>query len=170
MDWEKAFEIAVEPVTKAESPATWAAVPESIDTGKKLKAIEKAFGEFLYSGQKLALFEIRDLELVSAPGEPLEAFRVRCRKAADEAKGRDVELERIKFKPRLEAAQQSTSKGREDRIARLEADFQAKCDEIGERYRRLGEKADELQIKPRKTDIRVTHFGLAWAPFWREGK
>jgi hypothetical protein len=167
VDWEKAYKIAVEPVAKAESPAIWAAVPESIDTGKKLKAIEKAFGEFLYSGQKLALFENRDLEIVSAQGESLEAFRVRCRKAADEAKGRDLELERNKFKPRLEAAQQSTGKGREDRIARLEADFQAKCDEIGERYRRLGEKADELQIKPRKTDIRVTHFGLAWAPFWR---
>ena len=48
----------------------------------------------------------------------------------------------------------------------LEADLQAKKDEITERYRRLGEDADELQIKPRKVDIRVTHFGIAWAPFW----
>ena len=32
---------------------------------------------------------------------------------------RDLELERIKFTPRLEAAQQSTGKGRDDRIARL---------------------------------------------------
>jgi len=25
----------------------------------------------------------------------------------------------------------------------------------------------QIQVKPRKGDIRVTHFGLAWAPFWR---
>ena len=54
-----------------------------------------------------------------------------------------------------------------DCIARLEADYQAKRDEVAERYRRLGERADELQITPRKADIRETHFGLAWAPFWR---
>jgi Helicase HerA, central domain len=166
VDWEHALSIAIEPVTKAEASATWAAVPDSIDTGKKLKAIEKAFGEFLFGGQKLSLHENRDLELVSAPGESMELFRLRCRKAADEAKGRALELERIKFKPRLEAAHQSTGKGREDRIARLEADYQAKQDEIAELYRRLGEEADELQIKPRKMDIRVTHFGIAWAPFW----
>ena len=93
----------------------------------------------------------------------MDAFRIRCRKATAEIA---LDLERIKFKPRLEAAHQSTGKGCEDRIARLEADYQAKQDEIGELYRRLGEEADELQIKPRKMDIRVTHFGIAWAPFW----
>ena len=91
VDWAHALSIAVEPVTKPEMPATWAAVPESIDTGRKLKAIEKAFGEFLYGGQKLALYENRDLELVSAPGESLEAFRIRRRKAAEEAKASDQE-------------------------------------------------------------------------------
>ena len=30
----------------------------------------------------------------------------------------------------------------------------------------VAEKAAEVQVKPRKVDIRVTHFGLAWAPFW----
>ena len=167
VDWEHALSIAIDPVMKAEMPATWIAVQESIDTGRKLKAIEKAFGEFLFAGQKLSLHENRDLELVSLPGETLEAFRVRCRKAAAEARDRALDLERIKFKPRLEAAHQSTGKGCEDRIARLEADYQAKQDEIAELYRRLGEEADELQIKPRKMDIRVTHFGIAWAPFWR---
>ena len=62
VEWDKAYKIADEPGTKAEAPATWADVPDSIDTGKKLKAIEKAFGEFLYSGQKLSLYENRDLE------------------------------------------------------------------------------------------------------------
>ena len=24
-----------------------------------------------------------------------------------------------------------------------------------------------LQVKPRKTDVHVTHFGLVWMPYWR---
>jgi hypothetical protein len=79
-------------------------------------------------------------------------------------------MERIKFAPKIEAAKQSTSKGRDDRVARLEADLQAKENEIVERYRRVRDEAAELQVRPRKTDIRVTHFGLAWAPFWRAAR
>src|SRR5206468_2009784 len=47
----------------------WANVPESLDTGKKLKALERGFVEYLYATRKLSLFENRPLELVSAPGE-----------------------------------------------------------------------------------------------------
>jgi len=73
----------------------------------------------------------------------------------------------VRWAPKLEAAQHSTDKGREDCIAKLQADYQAKQDEIKEHYRRLGEEATPVQVKLRKGDIRVTHFGLAWAPFWR---
>ncbi len=66
----------------------------------------------------------------------------------------------------LDAARQSTSKGRQDRIARLEGDLQAKLDELAEKYRLMAEETTPLNVKPRKLDIRVTHFGLAWAPFW----
>ena len=49
----------------------------------------------------------------------------------------------------------------------VEVEAKAKEAEITERYRRMADLADEVQLKPRKADVRVTHFGLAWAPFWR---
>jgi hypothetical protein len=167
VDWGKAMAIPIDPAPRPEPNARWASVPESMDTGKKLKALEKAFGEHLYATQKLPLFENRELELISQPGEAQEAFRARCRKAAQVRRDQDLEMERVKWAPKLEAAQHSTGKGREDRIAKLQADYQAKQDEIVERCKRLGEEATPVQLKPRKVDIRVTHFGLAWAPFWR---
>lgn len=120
------------------------------------------------SSQKLTLYENRELDLLSRPEESRQAFLARCRKAADEQMRQALQMEKIRFDPKLEAAEQSTSKGRDDRIARLKADYQAKGDEIRERFRRLGGEANEVQVRPRKTDVRVTHFGLAWAPFWRQ--
>ena len=163
MDWEKAIAIGIEPAARPEAHARWAAVPESMDTGRKLKALEKAFGDHVYSTQKMALFENRDLELTSTPGETLDAFRRRCKEAADEKSKEAKEMETVKFTPKIEAAEQSTSKNREDRIAKLKADLQAKKDELTEKYRRIAEEATPIQVKPRKVDIRVTHFGLAWA-------
>jgi hypothetical protein len=158
----------LEPGTRPEANARWAPVPESVDTGRKLKALEKAFAEHLYATQKLQLWENRELELVSKPGEALDAFRARCRQVAHRKCDEELGMERIKFAPKIEAAKQSTSKGRDDRVARFEADLQAKENEIVERYRRIRDEAAELQVRPRKIDIRVTHFGLAWAPFWRQ--
>jgi hypothetical protein len=167
VDWIKAMPIGIDPAARAEPRARWAAVPESLDTARKLKALEKAFTEHLYSSQKLSLFENRELEMVSEVGEKLEAFRLRCKQQAGHESKQAQDLEKVKFAPKIEAAKQSTGKGREDRIARLEADLQAKLDELAEKYRLIGEETTPLQVKPRKVDIRVTHFGLAWAPFWK---
>jgi hypothetical protein len=167
VDWERALAITIDPVTRPEPQARWAAVPETVDTGRKLKALEKAFAEHLYSTQKLLLYENRELELVSVPGEKVDGFQQRCKRAAEQEVRRAQDLERTKFAPKIEAAEQSTAKGREDRIARLKADLQAKLDELAEKYRLIGEEVSPLQVKLRKVDIRVTHFGLAWAPFWR---
>jgi hypothetical protein len=168
VDWDKAMAVAFEPAPRPEPRALWAAVPESLDTDRKLKALEKAFNEHLYSTQKISLFENRELEMVSLPGETEAAFKNRCKQAAEQQRKQAQELESVKFKPKIEAAEQSTSKGREDRIAKLKADLQAKQDELAEKYRLLAEEVTPLQVKPRKVDIRVTHFGLAWAPFWKQ--
>ncbi len=166
VDWSTATPFGIDPVMRPEAHARWAAVPETVDTGRKLKGLEKAFTEHLYSTQKLELFENRDLELVSLPGETQDVFRRRCGQEADQKRGQAQDLEKVKFGPKIEAARQSTSKGREDRIAKLEADLQAKLDELVSKYRQLADEITPMQVKPRKVDIRVTHFGLAWAPFW----
>jgi hypothetical protein len=48
----------------------------------------------------------------------------------------------------------------------LEDDWRKKWEEIRQKWQRAGEEYTELQLTPRKTDIQVTHFGLAWVPFW----
>src|SRR5262249_30758689 len=118
VDWARAMDNIPDPVAKPEANARWGPVPESVDTGRKVKAVEKAFTEYLYGSVKLTLWENRDLVLMSKPSETKEAFQKRCRQAAQQRREEEVLLERIKFAPKIKAAEQSTSKGREDRIGR----------------------------------------------------
>ena len=192
--WEQAAAIG-EKLAPGPAPQTrWDGVPDSLDTGRKLKSLEKAFAEHLYSTQKLALLENRTLELVSQPGETEEAFRERCRSAAAEGARQALELEKAKFAPRFaaldlplptdaseekkggslfgwlfgsspsKAVQMPASAREESKQRKLEADYQSKRNEIREKWKRAGEEATPVQFKPRKTDIRVTHFGLVWVP------
>lgn len=192
VEWERADSIGE---TLAPGPvprARWDGVPDALDTGRKLKTLEKAFAEHLYSTQKLSLFENRSLALMSHPGETLEAFRDRCRSAAAAGARQALDLEKAKFAPRFAALDLSlppdeseVKKGGslfgwlfgsaatkaspaaagargEAKQRKLEADYQSKRNEIREKWRRLGEEATPVQLKPRKSDVRVTHFGLAW--------
>jgi hypothetical protein len=165
-----------------------------LDTSRKLKALEKAFAEYLYNTQKLALLENRTLGLVSQPGETPESFRERCRSAAAEGAAQALALEKAKFTPKFAALglslpaddpaekksgslfgwlfgsappktpQTAATSRAEGKQRKLEGDYQSKRNEIREKWRRAGEEAAPVQLKPRKADVRVTHFGLAWVP------
>jgi hypothetical protein len=194
--WPEAERVSAELVGKPISNARWANVSESLDTGRKLKALEKAFAEFLYSTQKLSLFQNRPLGLISAPGESEETFRKRCRDAAEVQMREAVEMNRVEFKPRFEALdaelprdQPEPAKGGsilgwlnpfgsskpsmpddpklEKQVRKLTGDYESKRDKIVEKWKRSADDIKPLQIKPRKTDVRVTHFGLGWAPCFR---
>ena len=157
----------------------WAGVPESMDTGRKLKALEKAFADHLYATHKLSLWENRTLGLLSRPGESEADFRKRCRAAADEQKKQAVEMEKVKFRPKFDSLGVSLPdekpkrrQGRtdddpklEEKRRKLKTDYQSKVAEITEKWKRVGEEAAAIQVKPRKADVHVTHFGLAWAPY-----
>jgi hypothetical protein len=199
LDWDHA-----EPGPQALAPgpaqqARWAGVPGSLDTGRKLKALEKAFADWVYGSQKLPLLENRTLGLVSAPGESAETFRRRCVSAAEQQAQKALEMEKVKFAPKFEAlgmklpdepakktggfwswltgsetpavktASGPPSSRQEEKERKLKADYQSKRNEIGEKWRRVAEEAAAIEIKPRKVDVRVTLFGLAWAPFWLTG-
>jgi hypothetical protein len=183
--WDKGRPIRDDLAAAPEANAAWGEVPEALDTGKKLKALERAFIEFLYAAQKLALFENRTLGLVGEPGEGEQDFRKRCEAAAEQEKQKALEMERVKFAPKFEALEatagdEAPAKGRgrtarksgsvsrqEEKRRKLQADYQSKQDEITEKWRRIGEEATPIQLKPRKADVRVTHFGIGWAPYWR---
>jgi predicted RNA-binding Zn-ribbon protein involved in translation (DUF1610 family) len=194
--WEYA-EAVGERLAAAPLPnAQWDSVPDSLDTGRKLKSLEKAFAEYLYSTRKLALFQNRTLGLVSDPGESLDGFRNRCRQAAAAEAAQALAMEKAKFTPRFQAlglavpddptgadASGNSLLGwlfsavlpsrkeegppqtrQEEKERKLTADYRAKQAEIHEKWKRIGEEYTAIQIKPRKVDVRVTHFGLAWLP------
>ncbi len=193
VDWAKGRSIG-EPMESRPLPGVrWANVPTSVDTGRKLKTLERAFADYLYSTQKLSLLQNRTLELVSEPGESAEAFRQRCHAAAVEEARQAIEMTKAKFRPKFEALDSelpadpatpksngsfwdwlvsfatpkptaARSNGKEEKIRKITGDYYSKLAEIHEKWKRVGEEAAPIEVKPRKADVRVTHFGLAWLP------
>jgi hypothetical protein len=198
MAWQDAEAIGEHLADSAPRNALWANVPDTLDTGRKLKSLERAFADYLYSTQKLALLENRALGLVSEPGETGDHFRDRCRAAAVQQAEQALALEKVKFTPKFEALdadlpdaapEQEKSGGswlgwifttapakpapgpassrQEEKVRKLTADYLAKKAEIAEKWKRIGDEATPIQVKPRKADVHVTHFGLGWVPCWR---
>jgi hypothetical protein len=179
IDWDRAVLCAIEPTGTPLPNATWASVPESLDTGRKLKALEKAFADHVYSNEKLSLFANRELELVSEVGETEAAFLQRCRAAADNQRRQALEIEREKFRPKFknfdtDLPEDLAARGKrppsfddkkQEKFNKLCADYESKKAEITTRWKQIAEDITPVQIKPRKVDIQVTHFGLAWVPY-----
>jgi hypothetical protein len=168
-------------------------VPESLDTGRKLKTLEKAFAEHLYATRKLSLWENRTLGLVSKPEETEDDFRKRCDAAARQEAEQALALEKAKFKPKFDSLKLKLPSEQPAKVSeswmgrvlketeRLETgdpkqaekrrkvmtDYKSKFAEIEAKWQQVGAEATAIQVKPRKADVHVTHFGLAWAPYWR---
>jgi hypothetical protein len=184
-----------------EQGARWADGPESLNTAKKLNALKKTFGDFLYGNAKHAVYVNSVLELVSQPGEDVPAFQERCRVAAREGAGRALENEKGRYEPKFKALgavlpeEPAESKqtgswlpdlgwglfamawasprpatrlaAREQaKLRDLEEEWRKKWLELTEKWKRIGDEYTELQLTPRKTDVQITHFGLAWVPYW----
>jgi hypothetical protein len=199
VEWEQATAFTEALDSEPLRNALWEGVPESLNTGRKLKALEKGFADYLYSTRRLSLLENRKLDLVSDVGESEASFRQRCHEAAAEEARQALEMEKAKFAPKFKdlgmdlPEDDSTSSrsggsilgwlfspflssqddeappaSREEKEKRkLKANYQAKQAEIHEKWKRIGKEATSIQVKPRKVDVRVTHFGLAWVPSGR---
>jgi hypothetical protein len=196
--WMAAESVDAPPLEAPEPGAGWAPPPEALTAAKKLKALEKAFAEYLYGNARLRLFENRKLGLVSEPQEDLLAFGQRCREAAVREAGKAYEAERLKYLPKfnalnlpMPAPQRGTDSGgvlswvlvplklgasavkavagaqpTKKQLA-LEAEWKGRVAALYEKWRQVGEDHTELLLTPRKVDVQVTMFGLAWAPFVR---
>ncbi len=187
--WETAQPIPAQLATTPLPDARWASVPATLDTGRKLKALEKAFADYLYGSQRLSLYENRTLGLTSTPTETLAVFQERCREAAKVEMQQALEMEKVKFTPKFEALDMDIAEGKpsggsllgrlftsskeaptprqEEKQRKLRGDYQGRCAEIEEKWKRAGDEATPIQVKPRKSDVRVTRFGLAWLPTLR---
>ncbi len=95
INWSSALTVAGQLADGPNDNAQWSEVPESINSVKKLKALQKSFADFLYSSAKIALYESHSkLGLRSDLGEDVQAFQSRCR---DDVRRRaEVELEQAR--------------------------------------------------------------------------
>ncbi|HEX5270948.1 MAG TPA: DUF87 domain-containing protein [Gemmataceae bacterium] len=197
INWMTAGSFEEIPRDAPEPAAGWAPVPELVNSARKLKALEKAFAEYLYGNARLRLFENRKLGLVSEPQEDLLAFGQRCRDAALREAGKAYEAERQKYLPKFNALnlpmpslspEQRGSDGGvlgwvlaplklgasavravagtppTKKQVGLEAEWKGRAAALYEKWRQVGEDHTELLLTPRKVDVQVTAFGLAWVP------
>jgi hypothetical protein len=175
----------------AEPGAHWAGVPAALDKARKLRPQEKGFSDHLYNNARLVLLENSKLGLIGEPGEDIVAFRERCRSAARQEAEKALAAERLKYEPRFQALGVPTPEGHvreeeslldainplnwfraaprpeeKDRINTLHAEWLSKQADIIATWQKIGEEYTENTLTPRRQDVQVTQFGLAWAPFW----
>ncbi|HYT94735.1 MAG TPA: hypothetical protein VEL76_38820, partial [Gemmataceae bacterium] len=193
--WHTAERLTCQPTTAPGSAGTYGAVPESLNTGKKVKSLEKTLAEFVYDNTRLVWFENEALNLLSQPGEDVTTFRDRCRAAARVELDKAIAAERLRYQPKFDALgarmpDAATGPnvgsvlgalnpfgwfgGKEppkplpgDKIAKLEAEWREKQAAIYEKWKQAGEQCNDVPLKPRRQDVQVTTLGLAWAPFWQ---
>jgi hypothetical protein len=177
--------------SSAEPGAHWTEVPESLDKARKLKALEKAFADYLYTSARLVLLENAKLGLVGEPGEDVVAFRERCRRAAALEADKALAAEKAKVAPKFAALGVPMPEGHvrdegspldvlnplswfrsapkpadKDQINKLHSEWLIKQADIVDKWKAIGETYTEVTLSPRRQDVQVTQFGLAWAPFW----
>jgi hypothetical protein len=195
--WQTAERVGDRLAAGPEPEAHWATVPDGLTSARKLKTLEKALADFLYTDARLRLFENEKLGLVSRPGEDVLEFQRRCREAARQEAERAVAAEKLKYRPRFEAlgaampegpaapssggllklvnplwwlglAGKQEPPGRgQDKVARLEGEWLAKQSALYERWQQVGEEHEDVPLRPRRDDVQITSLALAWVPFWR---
>jgi hypothetical protein len=67
----------------------------------------------------------------------------------------------------MTATQTRKAQQQHERLRQLEAEWKVQELKVREDSRRKGEGIADVLIAPRKSDVQVTRFGLAWVPFWR---
>jgi hypothetical protein len=190
--WATAERVGDSPSSSGAEPgAHWGEVPESLDKARKLKSLEKTLAEHLYSNARLVLLENAKLGLTSEPGEDVVAFRERCRQAVRQEAEKSLAAEKLKYEPKFLALGLPIPEGHvrgeeslldtlnplnwfraapkrtdESRINQLHSEWLTKQADIVAQWKKVGEEYTENTLAPRRQDVQVTQFGLAWLPFW----
>ncbi len=196
VNWFTSERMTVNPAPGPLSPAQWTPVSDAVNTARKLKALAKVFSDYLYNSARLLLRENAKLELLSQPGEDAQAFQQRCRAAAAAKADVEMAQEKNRYAPKFAALgakvpegpveQQSSllnvvnplawvsfafssrpSAATKDKLEKLRAEWFARQQSIAEKWRQVGEEHTDIPLTPRRQDVLVTDFGLAWTPFWQ---
>ena len=54
----------------------------------------------------------------------------------------------------------------EDEIEELEAEAREELEELTEKWAGLIDEVEEIEVRPRRADVRINLFALAWLPHW----
>jgi hypothetical protein len=54
----------------------------------------------------------------------------------------------------------------EEDIESLEAEAKQELEELAEKWAALIDEVEEIEVRPRRADVRVNLFALAWVPRW----
>ncbi len=195
--WHSAEPLGESLAVAPQPEAHWADVPESLNSAKKIGVLQKGFADYLYANVKLALFVNDDLKLCGQPGEDVIAFQQRCRQLAQQKLEEENTALKTKLRPKFDALKLAfpdetdkqgaslielplkmlswavsstpvkTAVKEQQKRDKLLTDYQTQRNKLVEKWRGISEHYGETVLKPRKADVQVTHFGLAWAPFWQ---
>jgi hypothetical protein len=174
-----------------ELSAHWAEVPESLNKVRKVKSLEKTLAEHLYSNARLVLLENAKLGLTSEPGEDIVTFRERSRQAARQKAENTMAAEKLKYEPKFLAMgipipeghtrgeeslldtlnplnwfRSAPTRIEESKITQLHSEWLIKQADIVSQWTKVAEEYTETTFAPRRQDVQITQFGLAWLPFW----
>jgi hypothetical protein len=156
-----------------------------------MKPLEKSFADHLYGNARLVLLENAELGLISEPGEDVVTFRERCRRAAAQEAEKALAANKAKYEKKFNALGVPLPQGHyreeeslfasfnpltwfrsgptpaeKDQINKLHSEWLTKHAEILDQWKKTGDEYTENTLAPRRQDVQVTLFGLAWAPFW----
>ncbi len=233
LDWSAA-EVQLKPrdlLRRAEKEAYFADLPSELSSARSLRSLEKEFEDYLYYNSVMTLLYNPHLKLYSRFGETAEAFRRRCRKAAEKAHKADAKkikekydrkldrlqdrldreereleqdkveyearkqeelltgvesvlsifsrkslssrLSRVSTKRRLTRQALADIKESEETIADLKAEIkeveeekEQALAELADRWAEWIDDVEEIEVRPRRADVHIETFALAWLPRW----
>jgi hypothetical protein len=233
--WEEATTLdpAAAAITgRAESQASFAMLPETINEVKEFRLLEKELKDHLYRSSALELLHSPAAKIYSAPTEPEREFRLRLTQVLREKRDREVDKLNRRYAGRLRrletkmgraeetlarretvaksrksevlvsigesllgafmgrrsmrAASSTLSKYRMSKtasmsiadakkavaasqreIAAIEKELRQRAEEITLKWDETAGQVERVPVTPRRTDIDLDFFGLAWAPHWQ---
>jgi hypothetical protein len=132
-DWDLAEPLVLEIrdlISSRSAPSSdygpyFAPVPESANSARKLKAIERSLADWLYYNSQLSITVHPELDLFHRPDERERAFKMRLRQAARERRDAEVDKLEDKYETRLDRLEARLRKERRELIAD-EADYDAR--------------------------------------------
>jgi len=61
---------------------------------------------------------------------------------------------------------EETIKELKEQISKVKQDARAELEELDAKWREQIDEVEEIEVRPRRADVRIELFALAWLPYW----